>query len=413
MSIFILYVSLRAFMMRRRISILTPGLALTVANSASRASDLPEVCQAAIASVGAVTSEAGATRDIEAAVSEQIGKFAKQSWAPGYCRAIVDNLAAKVASRSEGVSFTTQSLLSTAVEFEAFRITSFRSSGVAPKRYFGYLDERGLAAKYEKQLKDVATRAAAAINDYAAKKGLGITVTAKEIVVTHIAEGAALLLSSDFHNIDRVHPVLGVGLDDYRHGFKQYADLVSEIDANFKTKLGVIANNPERPIANAILGVGAVCQLERILGVVSMTFEESVLGTAVMYLWEKAITEQKRREGGRPSLNTLSLDEQYVQTSLVYNSGILFAEERAKQIMAFDTANYLVETNQKVAGKRPALPVMKPEEADALLERGEALPLQPTSWSAVYHILQRYRAWVGLTRYGNFFTAEGDVTPAP
>jgi hypothetical protein len=123
-----------------------------------------------------------------------------------------------------------------------------------------------------------------------------------------------------------------------------------------------------------------------------MTFEESILGTAAMYLWEKKIAETKRRAEGRASLSTLSLDEQYVQASLVYNSGILFADERVKQIMAFDTVVYLFETSEKAAPKREKLPAMSPEAADALLERGELLPPQPTSWSAVYHILQRYGA---------------------
>jgi hypothetical protein len=74
-------------------------------------------------------------------------------------------------SRSEGVSFTAQTLISTGVEFEAFRITSFRDSGVAPKRYFGYLDERGRAAAYEKKLKSVAASVAPILNTYAVKKG--------------------------------------------------------------------------------------------------------------------------------------------------------------------------------------------------------------------------------------------------
>lgn len=212
-------------------------------------------------------------------------------------------------------------------------------------------------------------------------------------VVTHIAEGAALLLSADLANVDKVHPVYGVGLDDYRKGFVQYADLVREIDAAFKTKLGSAAASPAKGV--------------------SLTFEESVLGTAVMYLWEKVIAEDKRRAEGRPSLGTLSLDEQYVQASLVYNSGILFADERARQIMAFGTGAYLFETSETSAVRRPRLPVMLPDQADAMLERGEALPTQPTSWNAVYHILQRYGAWVALTRFANVFTVEGGLTVKP
>jgi hypothetical protein len=398
---------------RNMIQTLAAGVILAASGHAALALDLPEGCRSALGEVKTLTSEAGATAAIETALSAQISKLAKPTWAPGYCRAVVDNFASKAMSRSEGVTFTIRSLLATTVEFEAFRITAFRNSGVAPKRYFGFVDERGKAAAYETKLKTVATRIAPILNAYAAKKGLGITVTPKEIVVTHVAEGAALLLSTDFYLVDSVHPVSGVGLDDYRHGFKQYTDLVSEIDSSFKTHLGVIANNPERPVANKVLGDGAVRRLERYFGVVSMTFEESILGTAVMYLWEKAIAEEKRRADGRPSLSTLSLDEQYVQASLVYNSGILFADERAKQIMAFDTAAYLVETSEKSASKRPKLPVMSHEAADSLLERGEALPHQPTSWSAVYHILQRYGAWVALTRFADVFTPDGAVILQP
>lgn len=375
--------------------------------------DLPAGCRTALGSAAALLNDKDAAAALEAAVSAQIAKLAKPTWAPGYCRALADNVAAKALSRSEGVSFTAASLIATAIEFEAFRITAFRNSGVAPKRYFGFLDEAGRGATYETQLKSVAVRVAPILNAYAAKKGLGVTITPKEIVVTHIAEGAALLLSTNLANVDDVHPVSGVGLDDYRRGFSQYADLVGEIDAAFKSRLGTIAKNPERPGANAILGGGVVRHLERHLGIVSMTFEESVLGTAVMYLWEKVITEERRRADGRPSLGTLSLDEQYVQASLVYNSGVLFADERARQIMDFSTAAYLFETSEKSAVKRPRLPVMLPEVADALLERGEALPSQPTSWNAVYHILQRYGAWVALTKFATVFTPDGGFTAQP
>lgn len=395
--------------MRRRIPSRSLLFAFALAASGAQAGDLPETCRTAIASVETLTGEPGAKSEVEEALRTQIAKLPKQSWTPGYCRALADNFAAKAASRREGVVFTTRTLVATGVDFEAFRIAAFRNSGVAPKRYFGFLDDQGLAAAYEKKLKATATRVAPILNAYAAKNGLGVTVTPKEIIVTHIAEGAALLLSTDFAYVDSVHPVSGVGLDDYRHGFKQYADLVREIDATFHSRLGRIGDNPERPLLNSILGAGVVRHLERILGVVSMSFEESVLGTAVMYLWEKAITEERLRAQGRPSLNMRSLDEQYVVASLVYNSGILFVDERARQIMAFDTANYLVETSEKLADKRPKLPVLRPEDADALLERGERPPGQPTSWSAVYHILQRYGAWAGLTRFGNDFTPEGDV----
>lgn len=357
---------------------------------------MPESCRSALQTIASLTAEAGAVPAVESAVTEQIGKLAKASWTPGYCRALADNFASKSESRKEGVTFTTQELIKTGAEFEAFRITTFRNSGVAPKRYFGFVDGKGKASAYEKQMMSVAARVTPILNAYAAKHNLGVNVTPKEIVLTHIAEGAALLLSTRFVDIDRVHPVRGVGLDDFHKGFWQYQELVAKIDAEFKTRLHG---------AFSILGLAT--------GAAKMTFEESVLGTSIMYLWEKAIAEQLRRKEGSASLTTLSLDEQFVHASLVYNSGILFADERVKVIKAFETAAYLVEANNNATGKRKKLAIMSIEEADALLERGDPLPDQPTRWSAIFHILQRYGAWVALARYSNVFTAEGMIAPAP
>ena len=325
---------------------------------------------------------------------------------------MADNFEAKAQSRSEGAVFTPARLISTGVAFEAFRITVFRNAGVAPKRYFGFLDGQGLAGHYETKMMAIASRLAPMLNAYARAKGKGVTVAAKEIVVTHIAEGAALLLSTDFAEIDQVHPVRGVGLDDYRKGLVQYADLVRDIDATFKTHLA--AFSMAEP-ATAQKTWTEKTWAERLWGdqVKLMTFEESVLATGVMYLWEKSIAEEKSRAEGRPSLAALPLDAQYVTASLVYNSGILFSPERVKQIMDFDTSAYLVETSNKLAAKRPLLPVADSAEADAVLASGAPLPRQPTSWNAVYHILQRYGAWVALSRFSDDFTAEGDINNAP
>lgn len=397
--------------MRVKIQLLVVGAMLTTGATVAPASELPDICRSALKSVEVVTNDPTATATIENALSAQIAKLEKPSWSPGYCKAIASNLASKVASHSEGASFTAETIISSTVEFEAFRITNFRNSGVAPKRYFGFLDEKGRTAAYETKLRTVSARVSPIINAYAEEKRLGVRVTPKEIIVTHLAEGGALLLTRDFYLADSIHPVSGIGLDDYRLGLKQYADLVSTIDIEFKSRLAAIANNPERPRANAILGAGTVRRLERYVGAVSMTFDESVLATAIMYLWEKVITEQKRRAAGGTPLNTLSLDEQFVVTSLVYNSGILFSDERVRQIMAFDTAEYLAETSEKNAATRQKLPVMQPNAADALLERDEPLPVQPTSWNAVYHILQRYGAWVALTKFASFFSPDGEILP--
>jgi hypothetical protein len=350
-------------------------------------------CSEALAHVYALISNQTAISHIKAALEKETRALANPQWEPGYCQALTENLAAKRTSQAEGVQFDEATLINTAIRYEAFRIAAFRNSGVSPKRYFGFLDERGKTATYEGTLKNVATRVARLLNTYAAKNGLDITVTPKEIIVTQLAEGGALLLTSELENADRVHPVLGVGLDDYRKGFQRFPGLIDEVDETFGTSLAELSVAKEG----------------------TMTFMETILGTAVMYLYEKEIAEKKRLAKKLPSLKTLSLNEQFVLTSLVYNSGILFSDERVKQIMSFDTGTYLFETSEATAARsqdpRPKLPVILPGAADTLLSEGKSLPQQPTSWNAVYHILQRYGAWVALTKLSNHFTASGEITP--
>ena len=354
---------------------------------------LSKSCNEALAHIQALTGDPAIVARIETAVGEEVRTLANPEWEPGYCQALAENLLAKRASQAEGVQFSEATLIGTAVRYEAFRITAFRNSGVSPKRYFGFADERGKTAAYEKTLKDVATRIARLLNTYAEKNGLDITVTPKEIIVTHIAEGGALLLTTEIANIDRVHPVMGVGLDDYRIGFQRFPGLVDEVDKTFGTKLAILSGAKEG----------------------TMTFTETILGTAVMYLYEKELAAKKRLAEKLPPLKTLSLDAQFVQTSLVYNSGILFSEERVKQMMSFDTGTYLYETSEATAARpvnpRPRLPVILPGAADVLLSEGKPLPHQPTSWNAVYHVMQRYGAWVALAKFSDHFTASGDVNP--
>lgn len=343
-------------------------------------------CIEALTGVRTLVGEAAAKR-VAAALEAEAGALPNAAWLPGYCLALSENIAAKLASAREGVAFDDRTLIDTAVRYEAFRVTAFRNAGVSPKRYYGFLDGHGATAAYERQLLDVATRVSALLNAYAAKQGLKITVAPKEIVVTQIAEGGALLLGDKFGEVDKVHPVFGVGLDDYRIGLVRFPGLIAEVDKAFGSRLGQLKGARDD----------------------TLTFAESVLGTAVMYLYEKDIAATKRREAKLPSLATLPLDEQFVQASLVYNSGILFSDERARQMMAFDTGAYLVDISEKTADRRPRLPVMLPAAADAWLSEGKALPSQPTSWNAVYHVMQRYGAWVALGRFSSVFTPSGDV----
>lgn len=349
------------------------------------------VCDEAAALLPAIAADAATARKVEAALTEEVGKLSKPAWAPGYCRAVADNFARKRLSRAEGVSFDAEGLIRTGLKYEAFRIATFRNSGVAPKLYFGFADERGATAAHEKELLRVCAKIAPILNAYAQKNKLAARVTPKEIAVTQIAEGGALLLTTRLAEVDRIHPVKGVGLDDYRIGFRRFPGLTAQIDAAMGTRLAKMTGEGDD----------------------TMTFTESVLGTAVMYLYEKDLAEQKLLAENRPSLATLPLDEQFVVASLVYNSGILFAPERVKQILGFDTAAYLSDISERTFARpenpRPRLPVMLPEAADAWLGEGKSLPEQRTSWNAVYHVLQRYGAWVAISRFSPAFSEGGQV----
>ena len=347
----------------------------------------PATCEEASAAIAAVASEASAAKAVQAALAQAVRDRPNPAWAPGYCRAVSDNLARKALSKAEGVRFDAEVLTRTTLKYEAFRIKAFRDSGVAPKLYAGFLDGVGATASYEKTLLRVASAVAPLLNAYAQKSGSSARVAPKEIAVTQIAEGGALLLTTRLDHIDQVPPVQGVGLDDYRIGFRRFPGLAEEIDRAFGSHLASMKGGPDD----------------------ALTFEESILGTAVMYFYEKDLAEQKLRAEKRPSLSTLPLDEQFVAASLVYNSGLLFSDERIKQILGFATGAYLADISERSAPKRPRLPVMTPEAADAFLAEGKSLPEQPTSWNAVYHVLQRYGAWVALTRFADMFDADGSV----
>lgn len=374
--------------MTPKYSFLAAAFLLVIALAAILPARGEDACEQVTATLPAFTSDTASVQKLKTSMAEHIAALPNPAWLPGYCRAVLENLARKSASRAEGVTFDAETLIRTTVKYEAFRISAFRNSGVLPKLYSGFLDGLGRTAAYEKQLLDMATRVAPILNAYSERNKLGITVTAKEIVVTHIAEGGALLLTTAFADVNHIHPVLGIGLDDHRIGFQRFPGLISEIDAAFGTRIAALKGARED----------------------AMTFAESILGTAVMWLYEKDIAEQKLAAEGRPSLVRMSLDEQFVTASLVYNSGILFSEERVKQILAFDTGAYLAETSERSAAKRPRLPVAEPRAIDALLAAGLPLPAQPTSWNAVYHVLQRYGAWVALSRFTDTFARDGSVT---
>jgi hypothetical protein len=303
-----------------------------------------------------------------------------------YCRALKENIEEK---RRSKVELTAAALVRHALQYERFRIETLISAGVSPKRYFGFFDEEGDTAAYERTMRRTIIDAVAIINDYAQERRLPIRVTEKEIAVTFLAEGGALLLTERQNYLERVHPVRGIGLDSFRDGFAQHSTLIHTLDTHFGTRLGRLSWK-----------VGRWSVLLR-----PMTFREAVLGTAVMYLYEKHLTADKRAAQSSAALASLPLDRQFVETSLVYNSGIFFSSERVEQMLRCETGRYLLEVNELNRGKRPQLVVPPAEHPAQWL--GEHLPQQLTSWNAVYHVMQRYGAWLALARFSDVFDEQG------
>ncbi len=263
---------------------------------------------------------------------------------------------------------------------------------MTPKRYFGFFDEQGDTAPYERALRETVERAVAIVNAEAARRGSAIRVTELDVAVTFLAEGGALVLTERQDELERIHPVNGIGLDSVRDGFAAWPELVRALDAELGTRL-----------QDLVWSVGSLRVLHR-----RMSFREAIAGTALMFLYEK---ERAARllaaRDPNAHLETLPLDRQFVIASLVYNSGILFDDARVDQILAFSTADYLVQINQANAGKRAPLDVLSATEREIRLLDGEPLPRQLTSWSAVYHVLQRYGAWVALRAFSDTFDDQG------
>jgi hypothetical protein len=328
---------------------------------------------------------------LNAAMQKDLEAFPTQDAKRLCCRALTDDLRAK--QRTSAV-LGTDELLQHAVRYERFRVETFLSAGISPKRYFGFFDEQGDTAAHERVLRQTIIEAVRIINEYARTKKLRVRVTEKEIAVTFLAEGGALLLTERQSYLERVHPVRGIGLDSFREGFEAHKELVATLDAQLGTRLGKLTWD-----------IGGWSVLLR-----PMTFREAVLGTAVMYLFEKELTAKLRAGQSLPALATLDLDRQFVVTSLVYNSGLLFSDERIEQMIHRETGLYLAEVNKLNRGKRPELDVPPAFEPARWLLTREPLPQQLTSWNAVYHVMQRYGAWVALAQFSTVFDAEGRFT---
>jgi hypothetical protein len=309
-------------------------------------------------------------------------------------RQVAKNLEAKralPAVSGRGLPLGADELRRTVFGYEAFKLATYATAGVFPKRYFGYFDLKWDTAPDERRLREVVHGAVGTLNAALHEQGSPVRLTDAEIAVTFLAEGGAILLREDQAKLNDVHPVYGIGLDDLASGVKAYPALVARLDAQFGTSLHTV-----------VIWREGTPYLAR-----NFTYEEAILGTALMWTFEKERAERMLRDAGRQGLEARDLDDQFILSSLVYNSGVLFDDSRIAQLRRFETAGYLAGVSQANAHRRGALPVEPPPHAlTALLASGE-YPVQLTSWSAVYHVLQRWGALAALERFTEVFDAHG------
>jgi hypothetical protein len=323
----------------------------------------------------------------------RLGGGEPQSVRAALWRELAANLAEKRALRgSAGETFpmSARELERTVVDYEVFKMETWVASGVFPKRYFGYFDEKWDTAADEKTLKETTRAAVKVVNAWATKKKLAVRATEAEVAVTFLAEGGAILLRESHGAIDNVHAVYGIGLDDIALGFAKFPDLVDALDEGLGTRLGeVVDRHGARPML-----------------VRNLRYREAIAAVAAMWIYEKDLAARKLDRLSPRPLAKRSPEEQFVIGSLVYNSGRIFDEERAREIERFGTGEYLWKVSQENKEKRWPLPVLPPGRA---LERIVAsdYPDQPTTWSAVYHVLQRWGAYRALETCSDVFDEKG------
>lgn len=354
--------------------------------------------------LGSAKTEAALLAHIESVAHTTAARLAKRTG--GDRRAIETALWVQIALNLEAkraltpvnghpFPLTAGKIRRTVVDYEAFKLTSYVRSGVFPKRYFGYFDLIWDTAAYEKRLRSVVHRAVAIANGGLAAEGSPLRITDAEVAITFLAEGGAILLREDQARLEHVRPVRDIGLDDIATGFGAEKALVGKLDAALHTGLaGIVVRRDGR------------AYLSR-----PFRFDEALLGTTVMWVYEKKRTERLLHAAGRKGLETRSPRDQFILAALVYNSGQLFADDRVHQIRTFSTGRYLYAVSQHNAGSRGVLPVLPPRRALAALLRSGAYPVQPTSWSTVYHVLQRFGAYEAVFRFTRVFDAHGMFRP--
>ena len=255
------------------------------------------------------------------------------------------------------------------VDYEAFKLQTFLTSGVCAKRYFGFVDQVHDTAEEERRVMETVAITVEVANRWLEDRGESWRITDQEVLVTFYAEGGAHWLGRQ----ERFHPILDVGLDDLAAGAADLDDLARKMDAAAGTELAGVV--PEQR---------------------HMTLEEAVAGTALMWVWEKDIADRKVGLDGRDR------DEQFIVASLVYNSGDPHSRQRWDQVRAFDTKQVVWDKSEANATRRWRLPVWQPSTLLSKLAVSP-YPWQGTDWLAMLHIVQRYSAYVALERFTEVF----------
>jgi len=328
-------------------------------------------------------------------------------------RNVAENLGEKVRQSRSGpvLPMSAEDIERTVIGYEAFKAESFVTSGVFPKRYFGYFDGKYDTAPLEGRLREATARSVAVIDAWQEEHGAAVRVTDAEVAVTFIAEGGALWLGTEKEKADALHPVLDVGLDDLASGLRDLDALQARLDAELGTGLRELVVWVDRGVdpPEGVVGrlqtrdeSGPLAYLAR-----RATLEEAIAGTALMWLWEKEIAAGKLAATDAAPLHSRSLHQQFIIGSLVYNSGLLHNSERWAMIEDLSSGEWLARTSERNAKRRWALNVLPPARALTWLVGGGQYPEQPTAWLAAYHVLQRYGAYLALERFTDTFDEAG------
>ncbi len=348
--------------------------------------ELVEHLQGSVSAAAARLSARTGARpeEIEAGLREQIASN------------LIDKLS--LAKDDHPFPLDADSLRRTVIDYELFKAEKFVSSGVFPKRYFGFFDEKWDTAALESTMRRTIQACVDESNRVLTERGSKQRITDMEVAITFLAEGGALLLSEpETHDLAHIHPVQGIGLDDISIGFLRQPELLARLDRRLGTGLRALVDRSDRGP-----------RLRR-----DMTFEEAIAGTTVMWVYEKELAAAKLLKAEKRRLEELPPNEQFIFGSLVYNSGLIFSSSRMRMIRDFETAAYLDRLSRENEQRRWRLPLFATRRSMELLLSEHRYPWQPTSWSAVYHVLQRYGAYTAIERLTHVFDAKGRFVAPP